>query len=757
MSEAIRENDTAGADASKVIRLPIPIKQVKFKINSEGLHEETGEKVNCLKIDRGLSFTKLLPKVDFFNPVQSLFIGHYKKGSAIVASTTGTGKTICPHFALKDVANFVYVVPTKSLANQIANDFRQYRQVNIKTGDTNTRVSGMRAGGVVTTIDSFVAAARNRVWWVEDAEMIVLDEGHFLLDEFKEKSLLLEEATGFCLSKGVPVIFLSATIPGINDLAKWLKPSVVIESKWRPILLDRKFVVYEDDEEQFETVLRLVRARPDKKIILVPHNKTTGWSWLRGLEGKGYMALNKTVPSSWAAKRKKTNGPFMCAFHNADVPQDEREAIEISYRSANGIRILIATSTLAYGFNSPADTVILCPRSKRVQTGNGRNDYSFEPSPINMLQFEGRAGRCGFSTTNSAESIIVIKSAAREYIENALNSCLDREFDTSLGKDINSLSVNTTAYMLLGALMMSKGDTTCAFKHMESYFRGYAFKGTGLLEKSLDFLKKEELLCRNNSPTYEGRIVASNCVHPHVYLGVKHALGDYTKGSHRYKSLIPKIRPLLRAQFKIEDDLLGKEERELLSKFRGHCVEFLNMKEEDDAINLLFYCMGGFGRPGMRAPSHFETLPTNAVRLGGFLTELAIKGYLPIEPLEAIRLSHSIAYGIIPRYSLLGGVKGIGMISGWILSKIGKAMGLPDDHSLCKAVMTREGKKAALEAARGLEGMGIRIKDARAAIEKLINHTGVLAGNRWIMKNVSKAVFGARVTDSEEGVLEMLV
>jgi helicase len=53
--------------------------------------------------------------------------------------------------------------------------------------------------------------------------------------------------------------------------------------------------------------------------------------------------------------------PPEIAFHNADIPKEERQEIEKTFRDGR-IKKLIATQTLAYGVNLPADKVIIFTR-----------------------------------------------------------------------------------------------------------------------------------------------------------------------------------------------------------------------------------------------------------------------------------------------------------------------------------------------------------------------------------------------------------
>jgi helicase len=76
------------------------------------------------------------------------------------------------------------------------------------------------------------------------------------------------------------------------------------------------------------------------------------------------------------------------AFHNADLGPEERRVVEEQFRRSDGsLRVIVATTTLAMGVNTPASAVVIAglehPGSKPYSIAEYKN-------------LVGRAGRLGF-------------------------------------------------------------------------------------------------------------------------------------------------------------------------------------------------------------------------------------------------------------------------------------------------------------------------------------------------------------------------
>ncbi len=80
--------------------------------------------------------------------------------------------------------------------------------------------------------------------------------------------------------------------------------------------------------------------------------------------------------------------PYGIGIHNAGLDRSDRQLVEDLF-SANHVKVLVSTATLAWGVNLPAHTVII----KGTQIYSPEQGKWVELSPQDMLQMIGRAGR----------------------------------------------------------------------------------------------------------------------------------------------------------------------------------------------------------------------------------------------------------------------------------------------------------------------------------------------------------------------------
>jgi helicase len=85
------------------------------------------------------------------------------------------------------------------------------------------------------------------------------------------------------------------------------------------------------------------------------------------------------------------------AFHTSDLKREERALIETAFRDPNGpVKVLVATSTVAAGVNTPASTVIIV--ETEFFEAEGRKPYTV----AQYKNMAGRAGRLGYETQGKA-------------------------------------------------------------------------------------------------------------------------------------------------------------------------------------------------------------------------------------------------------------------------------------------------------------------------------------------------------------------
>jgi replicative superfamily II helicase len=306
-----------------------------------------------------------------------------------------THNTICAEmFMANEVrergGKAMYLAPLRALAKEKIDDwgddkhhFKDMR-ISICTGDyrlTSDRKKELANSNIILmTSEMLNSRCRNfnseHNDWLKQVKTIVVDESHLLTVPGRGDHLEVGLMNFLELSPDARVIFLSATMPNVGEIADWVsyvlvkKETYLLESKYRPCPLGIHYESYLDkgvyDEQQDNIVdkaLELVENYPDDKFLLFAHTKKTGEKLKVAMKKAGYET----------------------EFHNADLDKDKRHILEKRFRTGE-IQYVIATSTLAWGLNLPARRVVILGVHRGIQ----------EVDTYDIWQMAGRAGRPGY-------------------------------------------------------------------------------------------------------------------------------------------------------------------------------------------------------------------------------------------------------------------------------------------------------------------------------------------------------------------------
>lgn len=380
---------------------------------------------------------------------QEQAIGQLAAGnSVLVSAPTGTGKTIIADWivdeALKAGREVVYTAPVKALSNQKYRDWtRLYGdKVGLVTGDLVIRRDAPCR--VMTT-----EILRNMLLGGERLDhlmAVILDEIHFLDD--RERGTTWEEVLIYLPSR-VQVLGLSATLPNLGELAKWMahvrgvKVDVVEEPK-RSVPLT--FYVGSVDGgitpvSDFDAIVRRKAStrqperkpqrsqqrgrerrtgRPDRPVNRTRHTDVFDMLVQKKMLPCLYFAFSRRDCETNARDLARhvrgslldgdqqrqmdqklrdvagTLGPALdqdvralyargIAFHHAGLHVQLKALVEELYE-LRLIKVLYCTSTFALGINLPARTVVFDALDKY----DGRSI-----APLTTRQFMQKAGRAG--------------------------------------------------------------------------------------------------------------------------------------------------------------------------------------------------------------------------------------------------------------------------------------------------------------------------------------------------------------------------
>lgn len=389
---------------------------------------------------------------DGLNSLQLEAINEYRildGESLLVVAPTSAGKTFVGEMAaikaISEGRKAVFLLPYRSLVNEKYDTFsalygdRLNMRVIRCTGDFLDETRSFLLGKfdiAVFTFEMFLSLAINNPAILSRIGLIVLDEAQFITDDGRGIVVeLILTRLRVIREQGIrpQLIALSATIGSINRFDEWLGVRSLITST-RPVplemgILDRSGQFDYLDQNGNKEVSQLIPSgaiyqrgsRPSSQDILVPlarhlfdneqkQEKLLVFRNTRGAaEGcANYLANELALPSaneviealpvhdlSTTSSRLRATLANGVAFHNSNLTRDERILVERSFRDPKGnVRVLVATTTVAAGINTPASTVVLV-----------EHDFPWENKPFSVAEVKnmaGRAGRLGFREAGRA-------------------------------------------------------------------------------------------------------------------------------------------------------------------------------------------------------------------------------------------------------------------------------------------------------------------------------------------------------------------
>lgn len=394
------------------------------------------------------------------NPFQVRAVAAIRAGhNVLVGAPTGAGKTLVAEYAVEEAVarrrRCIYTSPIKALSNQKYRDFRaQGMDVGLLTGDVTLHP---RAQVLIMTTEILRNSIFENPRELEDVEFAVFDEVHYLDDS--ERGSVWEESLIFA-PPSMRFICLSATVPNIFELGKWLgsiRPHEleVIESRDRPVPLHHRVFVPPGTIGELADLGRLRkragelaprRARdqrwkkggrdrgprpPDPALAtevlideiqdrrLLPAlvfafsrkdcerlaERASRRNLLSPAEAAQMLALQKELLESFQLGLNELDGQLLSmgrrgiGFHHAGVLPIHKELVERMFTSGL-LKLLFTTETFALGINMPARTVIF----HALEKFNGVEMTWLRAREY--MQMAGRAGRQGIDDEGLVYSVL---------------------------------------------------------------------------------------------------------------------------------------------------------------------------------------------------------------------------------------------------------------------------------------------------------------------------------------------------------------
>jgi replicative superfamily II helicase len=398
-------------------------------------------------------FNELFPFRNF-NRMQSravpVILG--SEGNVVVSAPTASGKTVLAETAMirelskPDRGKVLFIAPLRALTNEKESGWKRILsalgfKVYVVTGERELYPSEARSADVIiTTPEKWDSATRkyrqDRFSFVKQVSLVIVDEVHLLDSDSRGGTLeaVISRMRRISALEARPlrIVALSATMPNIGDVAKWLNASsecvLEFDSSYRPVDLETNVLpYYPKDNDFFNKYVRLYKAFDlikdelgdgHQALIFVSTRQDTQQAaeklceivrkqvpyMLQPFEALKLQEMRNSIGNS------KLKGCLVCgiAFHHAGLSMEDKALIEGGFREGL-IRILVSTSTLAWGVNLPARVVVV--RDIEMYDPIGGNK---DISAIDLLQMLGRAGRPGYDTMGKGY-VIVPQARAGEY------------------------------------------------------------------------------------------------------------------------------------------------------------------------------------------------------------------------------------------------------------------------------------------------------------------------------------------------------
>ena len=370
----------------------------------------------------------------------------------VVVAPTSSGKTMIGELVAAKAAlerqRAFFLLPLRALVGDKHQEFvRRYTQYGLRviraTGEIADDIPALMQGQYdlcLMTYEKFTALAVGSPHILNQVGVVVVDELQMLADRGRGANLeFLMTLLKVRRRQGVEpqVIALSGVIGDTNGVERWLNARL-LRSDRRPVPLNEgilcadgsyRYIADDGSERSTPNFIHPERAHSIHRGLLVPlisQLVDEGKQVLvfRATRGEtrnvaAYLAQELDLPLASEALAALPAGDLSrasedlraalaggVAFHNSDLNQAERQVLEEHFRQPeSSIRVIVATTTLAMGVNTPAAAVVIVGLD---HPGPDRDPYAIAEYK-NMV---GRAGRLGF--TEEGFSYLVATSTGEE-------------------------------------------------------------------------------------------------------------------------------------------------------------------------------------------------------------------------------------------------------------------------------------------------------------------------------------------------------
>jgi len=359
---------------------------------------------------------------DSVNETQAAFLeaGGIDKENTLLCAETGNGKTFCAETvvqrALENGKSVAYLVPSVSLTNGKYESIdewldEEYTLVNATWGE---KAGYQHADVIVATFDSYYEAAIRGVGLGVDT--LIFDDFHELYSGFRGDTI--EKCLTIARQNGAEIFANSATVGNPDEIARWLEADLIISPEKRGVPIVERPEIKDDSRKSYgEFIGDIITDNRDVGPFMI-FNFSTSNAQTRAMRIKDNCRFERPdtnyrekVEAAVDTVLTSTHHDLInclengVAFHYAGLENSIKELVEEGVKNGD-IKCISCTTTLAYGFDSPIQSVIVADLARFGQF-IGKYEY---------IQWIGRAGRGGDMDEAYAYPIYTDEEA-EEYFE----------------------------------------------------------------------------------------------------------------------------------------------------------------------------------------------------------------------------------------------------------------------------------------------------------------------------------------------------